>query len=349
MLQQRIHSLMRPWIVFFLAALTVAPACHRPAVLEIVTEPPGPAPPGMIWIPGGQFSMGGDSRHASETERPVHQVIVDGFFMASRLVTNAEFDAFVAATGYGTVAERAVDAGQILSQVPPGTPPPPAEMLVPGSLVFAPTAQVNGLEDWSQWWRWTPGASWRHPGGPGTSIDDKDDHPVVHVAWEDATAYAKWKGGRLPTEAEWEYAARGGLRRAEHTWGDAPIDPEHPQAHIYAGAFPAHAAGTKAVGSHAPNGYGLYDMSGNVWEWTQDWFRPDAYMLDHARGVVRNPSGPASPDRRPGAMAARVLRGGSFLCSDSYCRGYRVSARSSAAPDSGASHIGIRIVIGGMQ
>ena len=338
---------MRPWVLF-LAGITVV-ACHRSTVPEIVTEAPGPAPPGMVWIAGGQFSMGGDGRHASETERPVHEVIVDGFFMASRLATKAEFAAFVAATGYVTVAERAVDASQILSQVPPGTPPPPAELLVPGSLVFAPTAHVSGLEDWSQWWRWTPGASWRHPGGPETSIDDKDQHPVVHIAWDDATAYAKWKGGRLPTEAEWEYAARGGLRRAEYAWGDAPLDPAQPQAHIYAGAFPAHAAGTKAVASHAPNGYGLYDMSGNVWEWTQDWFRPDGYAIDHARGVVRNPPGPASPDRRPGAMAARVLRGGSFLCSDSYCRGYRVSARSSAAPDSGASHIGIRIVIGGRQ
>jgi formylglycine-generating enzyme required for sulfatase activity len=171
----------------------------------------------------------------------------------------------------------------------------------------------------------------------------------VQVAWEDAVAYAEWKGARLPTESEWEYAARGGIDGAEYAWGDAPLDPANPQAHIYEGAFPAHAAAPMAVGLHPANGYGLYDMSGNVWEWTADWFRPDAYAADHARGVVRNPTGPDGPDPRPGAMAAKVLRGGSFLCSDSYCRGYRVSARSPAAPDSGASHIGFRIVIGGRQ
>ena len=332
-------------VVAFLVSACLAGGCSQP----VVTEPAGPTPPGMVWIPGAQFTMGSEGPHASETEQPVHDVVVDGFFMAARPVTNAEFRAFVAATGYVTVAERDVDAAGILRQVPPGTPMPPAEMLVPGSLVFAPAAHVNGLKDWSQWWRWTPGASWRHPGGPGSSVEGKDTHPVVQVAWEDAVAYARWKGGRLPTEAEWEFAARGGLPRAEYAWGDAPLDAEHPQAHIYEGAFPTRAAEPKPVGAHAANGYGLYDMSGNVWEWTADWFWPDAYRHDRARGVVRNPTGPDGPDPRPGAMAARVLRGGSFLCSDSYCRGYRVSARSSAAPDSGASHIGIRIVMEGSR
>jgi formylglycine-generating enzyme required for sulfatase activity len=345
---------MRTPVAFLLLALAgggcgQAPDGAGAPTRDLVRDPPGPAPAGMAWIPGGRFSMGSTGRHASAAEGPVHQVELDGFFMATRTVTNAEYRAFVEATGYVTVAEREVDVDQILAQVPDDTPPPPADLLVPGSLVFAPTAEVHGLEDWSQWWRWTPGASWRHPGGPGSSIEGRDDHPVVQVAWEDAVAYAEWKGARLPTESEWEYAARGGIDGAEYAWGDAPLDPANPQAHIYEGAFPAHAAAPMAVGLHPANGYGLYDMSGNVWEWTADWFRPDAYAADHARGVVRNPTGPDGPDPRPGAMAAKVLRGGSFLCSDSYCRGYRVSARSPAAPDSGASHIGFRIVIGGRQ
>jgi formylglycine-generating enzyme required for sulfatase activity len=341
---------MRTAIALLVVALTAAcgsPPADRTVPADVVREPPGPAPDGTVWIPGGPFTMGSESNHASAVEGPVHEVVVDGFFMAARTVTNAEFRRFVEATGYVTVAERAVSADEILSQLPPGTPAPSPDTLVPGSLVFAPAAHVTDLRDWSQWWRWTPGASWRHPGGPGTSIAGRDHHPAVQIAWEDAVAYAAWKGGRLPTEAEWEYAARGGLDGAEYPWGDAPLDPDHPQAHIYEGTFPSHAAEPRAVGSHAPNGYGLYDMSGNVWEWTEDWFRPDAYQHDRARGVVRNPAGPGEPDGRPGAMAAKVLRGGSFLCSDSYCRGYRVSARSSAAPDSGASHIGFRIVIGG--
>jgi len=341
-------------VTLMLAAVSVGAAgcTGRP---EITDEPPPSAtlssaapreaPANAVWIPGGRFMMGSENAHASAAERPKHLVHVDGFFLRTHAVTNAEFRAFVEATGYVTVAERDVDADQILSQLPPGTPAPPAELLVPGSLVFAPNRHVAGLDDWSQWWRWLPGASWRHPDGPVSTIDGKDDHPVVHVAWEDAVAYATWAGGRLPTEAEWEFAARGGPAEAEYAWGDAPLDPDRPQAHIYEGAFPTHAAGTRAVGSLSPNGYGLYDMAGNVWEWTNDWFAPDTYALDQARGVARNPVGPDGPDRRPGAMAARVLRGGSFLCSDSYCRGYRVSARSPAAPDSGASHIGFRIVV----
>ena len=334
-------------LVVALAAACGSTPADRAVPADVIREPSGPAPDGTVWIPGGQFTMGSESRHASAGEGPVHEVVVDGFFMAARTVTNAEFRRFVEATRYVTVAERAVSADEILSQLPPGTPAPSPDTLVPGSLVFAPAAHVTDLRDWSQWWRWTPGANWRQPGGPGTSVAGRDHHPAVQIAWEDAVAYAAWKGGRLPTEAEWEYAARGGLDGAEYSWGNAPLDPDHPQAHIYEGTFPSHAAQPRAVGSHAPNGYGLYDMSGNVWEWTQDWFWPDAYQRDRARGVVRNPTGPDEPDRRPAAMAAKVLRGGSFLCSDSYCRGYRVSARSSAAPDSGASHVGFRFVIGG--
>jgi formylglycine-generating enzyme required for sulfatase activity len=306
---------------------------------------PGAAPEGMVWIPGGQFLMGDDGPFAGPEERPVHTVAVDGFFMDVHTVTNAEFRAFVQATGYVTVAERAPDAAALLSQLPPGTPAPDPDLLVPGSLVFAHTTNAVDLRDWSQWWRWMPGANWRHPEGPGSSIEGKDDYPVVQIAWDDAVAYANWAGKRLPTEAEWEFAARGGRERSAHAWGSQPYDPKKPQANIYEGQFPTHPAAPKAVGSYVPNDYGLYDMSGNVWQWTLDWYRPDTYQLDQTLGVALNPTGPASGlDPREG-QPSRVLRGGSYLCSDSYCRGYRVSARSPGAPDSGTSHVGFRTVM----
>jgi formylglycine-generating enzyme required for sulfatase activity len=300
----------------------------------------------MVWIPGGTFAMGDDGPLALPHEQPVHRVRVDGFYMDTNAVTNARFAAFVAATGYVTVAERVPNAEEIVRQLPPGAPPPPKELLVPGSLVFTPVDGPVDLRDASRWWRWVPGADWRHPGGPETSIAGKEQYPVVHVAWEDAVAYATWAGGRLPTEAEWELAARGGREGAAHAWGDAPHDPTHPQAHIYHGTFPSRPAEPVRVGSHPPNGYGLYDMSGNVWQWTQDWYRPESYALDARRGIVRNPVGPAEGlDPRTGGQATRVIRGGSFLCSDTYCRGYRVSARGTGAPDTGASHIGFRVVL----
>ncbi len=333
------HAPRLPWLIT--AALAAACAGEPPPL----TNAPGPAPAGMAWIPGGTFSMGDDGPFALPHEQPVHRVSVDGFFMDVTPVTNARFAEFVTATHYVTVAERTPDIDALMAQLPPGTPPPAAELLVPGSLVFTPTAGEVDLRDVSQWWRWTPGASWRHPRGPGSDLAGRDQHPVVHIAWEDAVAFATWAGGRLPTEAEWEYAARGGLERAEHAWGHAPHDAAAPQAHIYTGTFPAHPAEPVAVGSYAANGFGLRDMSGNVWQWTADWYRPDAYRL-RAGQAPRNPPGPASPlDPRTGAEATRVIRGGSFLCSDVYCRGYRVSARGTGAPDTGASHIGFRVVL----
>ena len=300
----------------------------------------------MVWIPAGTFAMGDDGQYALAHEQPVHRVHVDGFFIDAHTVTNARFAEFVSATGYVTVAERAPKVDEIMRQLPPGAPPPPKELLVPGSLVFTPVEGDVDLRDPSRWWRWVPGASWRHPSGPGSSIVGKDQYPVVQVAWEDAVAFATWAGGRLPTEAEWERAARGGIEGAQHAWGTSPHDPGHPQAHIYAGTFPAKPAEPVRVGSYPPNGYGVYDMAGNVWQWTQDWYSPDTYEVDASRGVVRNPIGPpAGLDPRSGAEATRVTRGGSFLCSDSYCRGYRVSARGNGAPDTGASHIGFRVVV----
>jgi formylglycine-generating enzyme required for sulfatase activity len=299
----------------------------------------------MVWVSGGQFEMGDDGARAKPDEGPVHTVRVDGFFMDEHTVTNAAFGAFVKATGYVTVAERAPDVAALMAQLPPGTKPPDPKLLVPGSLVFVATRHDVDLRDPSRWWRWTPGADWKHPAGPGSSIEGKDDHPVVQVAFDDAVAYAKWAGRRLPTEAEWEFAARGGRARAEFAWGDSAFDPARPRAHIYVGAFPTHDAAPRAVGSFPPTGYGLHDMSGNVWQWTSDWYRPDTYRLDRSHGVVDNPTGPPSGLDPREAEPSRVLRGGSFLCSDSYCRGYRVSARSMGAPDSGASHIGFRTVM----
>jgi len=291
--------------------------------------------------------MGSEGEHALPAERPAHDVDVDGFFMDAHTVTNAEFRAFVDATGYVTVAERVPDVAELLAQLPAGTPAPPKELLVPGSVVFSPTDREVDLRDWSQWWRWVPGADWKHPQGPGSSIDGKDEHPVVQVAWDDAVAYATWAGKRLPSEAEWEYAARGGSVGAEQAWGSEPFDALHPPAHIYEGDFPTHDAGTVAVGSYPPNAAGLYDMSGNVWEWTNDWYHPDSYRQDAVAGVPHNPAGaPSGLDPASGNTSVRTLRGGSFLCNDSYCRGYRASARSPGATDTGGPHIGFRLVMG---
>ena len=332
-----------PCIVLALTACTTADDAA-------LVQRPGDAPPGMVWISGGTFSMGDDGQFAAPEERPVHQVRVDGVYMDVNAVTNAAFRTFVTATGYITIAERAPDAQEILQQLPPGSPPPPAALMVPGSVVFTAVSGPVNLRDVSQWWRWVPGANWRHPDGPRSSIVGKDSLPVVHVSWADAVAYATWAGKRLPTEAEWEFAARGGRERAAHAWGDIPHDSTHPQAHIYQGTFPSHPAAPQPVGTYPTNGYGLNDMSGNVWQWTLDWFRPDSYQLDFARGTVRNPTGPATGlDPREGREASKVIRGGSFLCNDSYCRGYRVSARGNGAPDTGASHIGFRTVMTAAQ
>lgn len=309
--------------------------------------------PGMVWVPGGEFSMGTDSELGWPEEKPAHRVRVDGFWMDETEVTNGQFYRFVEATGYVTTAEKAPTLGEIMQQSPPGTPPPPKEKLVPGSLVFMPPPGPVSLDDYSQWWQWTPGANWRHPEGPDSSIDGREDHPVVHVSWDDAVAYARWAGKRLPTEAEWEFAARGGLDGKPYVWGDDPPGiGGRWQANIWQGNFPYQNRAedgyerTAPVKSYPANGYGLFDMAGNVWEWCSDFYRADVYALRPAsQRVVVNPTGPESSfDPRHPFAPARVQRGGSFLCCDSYCSRYRPSARHRCSPDTGMSHVGFRCV-----
>ncbi len=312
----------------------------------------GPAggPPGMRWIPAGEFTMGTDSESGWPDERPAHRVRIGGFWIDEHEVTNAEFRRFVEATGYATTAERPPDVRAIMAQVPPGTPPPPPENLVPGSLVFRPTDGPVALNDYAQWWKWMPGASWRRPEGPGSDIEGRDDHPVVHVSWDDAEAYARWAGKRLPTEAEWERAARGGLEGKTYSWGDAgPGADGRWQANIWQGDFPYRNTAadgsprTAPVKSYPPNGFGLYDMAGNVWEWCADWYRRDLYTTWAGRGTVVDPFGPErSDDPARSFTPMRVQRGGSFLCNDDYCSRYRPSARHGCSPDTGMSHVGFR-------
>ena len=266
-------------------------------------------------------------------------------------VTNAQFKQFVDATGYVTTAERTPKWEDIKKQVPPGTPKPPDEMLIPASMVFTPPDHPVPTNNPRAWWSWIPGANWRHPEGPQSDLSGRDHHPVVHVSWDDAVAYATWAEKRLPTEAEWEFAARGGLDKAPFTWGNDPLSQEVPQANVWQGRFPdtnTQADGyvrTAPVGSFPSNGYGLLDMAGNVWEWTQDWYRVDLYPRRAGKSVIKNPHGPESPfDPRERFSLPRVTRGGSFLCNDSYCAAYRPSARRGTGYDTGMSHIGFRCV-----
>lgn len=299
------------------------------------------APEGMVWIPEGKFLMGSDYP-AFDDARPIHAVEVDGFFMDATPVTNEQYARFVRATGYVTVAERPLD--------PSDFPGAPREKLVPGAIVFVAPPHPVPLDDVSQWWKYVPGASWKHPEGPGSSIDARMNHPVVQVAWEDAVAYAKWAGKRLPTEAEWERAARGGLEQMPYVWGKEFRPGGKSMANTFDGSFPDHNtrldgyAGTSPVKAFPANGYGLYDMAGNVWQWCADWYRPDYY----ARSPAKNPLGPEDSydPSEPGAKK-RVQRGGSFLCCDQYCSRYRPGGRGKGAVDTGAGHTGFRCVVSG--
>jgi formylglycine-generating enzyme required for sulfatase activity len=317
-------------------------------------RPSGLPPEGMVWIPGGEYTRGSLDPLADPVEQPLHRVRVDGFWMDETEVTNAMFARFVEETGYQTVAERAPTREEIMKQLPPGTPPPDDSLLVAGSMVFSPPSEAVPLDRYDLWWAWVPGANWKHPEGPGSDWQGRENHPVVHVCFDDALAYCRWVGKRLPSEAEWEYAARGGLEGKQFVWGDAPLSATTPQANIWQGEFPhrnSEADGfvrTAPVKSFPGNGYGLYDMSGNVWEWCSDWYRPDTYArLKLAGGsVAENPRGPdKSYDPAEPWAPKRVLRGGSFLCSDSYCSAYRPSARRGQSTDTGMSHLGFRCVM----
>jgi formylglycine-generating enzyme required for sulfatase activity len=304
--------------------------------------PPGPASEGMVWIPGGEFSMGGPPSVADA--RPVVRVYVDGFWMDATEITNGEFARFVRATGYRTVAERALTAKELPAARP--------EQLAAGSVVFSPPDHPVPLDSEARWWSYVRHASWRHPLGPGSGLDGRARYPVVHVAYEDAEAYARWVGKRLPSEAEFEFAARGGLAGKQFSWGDELRPGGRFMANTFQGHFPDDDSGEDGwrglapVGRYPPNGYGLYDVTGNVWEWCRDWYRPDAYARLAASGsVARNPRGPETSDDpgEPGA-AKRVQRGGSFLCSSAYCSRYLVGARGRGEISTGSNHVGFRCV-----
>ncbi len=350
------------------AAALIAAACGRPAAEPAPAAASAAAPEGMAWIPMGEFWMGGPpvseaavathSLHPAEPvcdglihgfqdAEPAVQVALDGFWIDVTEVTNDEFAKFVAATGYVTIAERAPTLEQY-----PGAPP---ENLIAGSVVFTPPDGPVALDNYFQWWSYIPGADWRHPRGPNSSIEGHSRDPVVQVSWDDAVAYASWAGKRLPTEAEWEYAARGGLDRKRYVWGDAITPGGKWMANTWQGHFPNHNdardgfAWLAPARSFPPNGYGLYDMAGNVWEWCSDWYRHDAYtVLAAGPKPARNPQGPADSfdPSEPGAPK-RVQRGGSILCSDEYCSRYMPGTRGKGAPDTGSDHVGFRCVRSG--
>jgi formylglycine-generating enzyme len=313
---------------------------------------PGPAPAGMVWIPGGEFSMGSNRSDDSLCAlpgttldaQPIHRVYVDAFWMDATEVTNEQFARFVAATGYVTVAEQKPTRAEF--------PTAPEENLVAGSTVFAPTAEPVKLNDYFQWWSYVPGADWRHPTGPGSDLKGREKYPVVQIAYEDAAAYAQWAGKRLPTEAEWEFAARGGAAGNLYAWGNEVKPGGKFQANIYEGRFPMKDtgedgfAGIAPVAQFAPNPYGLHDVGGNVWEWCSDWYRVDTYARAKlAGGVARNPTGPTtSYDPAEPTEKKRVHRGGSFLCTDQYCTRYMVGTRGKGEVRTASDHVGFRCV-----
>jgi formylglycine-generating enzyme required for sulfatase activity len=316
----------------------------------INTTQPSSSAEGMVWIPGGEFSMGGvnpagmqeGGKETMNDARPVHRVYVDGFLMDATEVTNAQFAAFVRATGYITIAERKPTKEEF--------PDAPEENLVPGSIVFTPVS-TGDLSNHYRWWSYIPGASWRHPLGPSSNLDGKEQYPVVQVCWEDAAAYAKWAGKRLPTEAEWEFAARGGSAGNLYTWGNQFRPDGKWMANTYQGKFPSYDEGKDGFPGLAPakqfpaNGYGLYDMAGNVWEWCSDWYRADYYQQVSASGVIKNPKGPdVSMDPAEPSERKKVQRGGSFLCTDQYCTRYMVGTRGKGEFRSASNHVGFRCV-----
>lgn len=379
-------KIRQPFILLFGLGLTISLPGHA-------TEPGKTAPKpattqGMVWIPGGTFQMGGDAgkmdgnSHSHRTAYPIHKVQVDGFWMDEAEVTNKQFAAFIESTGYVTFAETEMDktaaqelrtmAERNLQRMKQGLPHVSGQekqallqsiekveqamkvLHLNGSIIFAtPTGEIFDPNDITNWWKFVPGATWRTPGGPGTSWKDRLDHPVVNVTYEDAQAYAKWAGKRLPTEAEWEKAARGGLQRKPYTWGDEmfPKGKDVWMANIWQGPWPRENTAkdgyesTSPVKQFPPNGYGLYDMAGNVWEIVGDFFDPRTYSKREE--TTKNPKGPAtSPKLQPGRnITYRVTRGGSFLCSDQWCKGYQPGSRQSFDNESPANHTGFRLAL----
>jgi formylglycine-generating enzyme required for sulfatase activity len=306
---------------------------------------------GMVWIEGGTFEMGGNNDQARKDEFPKHKVKVDGFYMDVTEVTNEQFAAFVKATNYITTAEKNVDWEQMKKELPAGTPKPDTSLLKASSLTFAPTSSPVNLEDYSQWWQWKQGANWKHPQGPESNIIGKEKYPVVHISWYDANAYCKWAGKRLPTEAEWEFAARGGLVNNVYSWGNDNVDSSVAKCNFWQGTFPYKNDTTDGFYGIAPakkfkpNGLGLYDMAGNVWEWCADFYNDTYYTTCNKLKLTVNPKGPTkSYDPDEPLATKRVMRGGSFLCSDTYCSGYRCAARMKSSQDSGMEHLGFRCV-----
>jgi formylglycine-generating enzyme len=321
------------------------PRAFNPAATTKPTDEGDATLKGMVRIPGGTFWMGSDDARFRDAS-PVHQVRVDGFWIDRTDVTNVQFEKFVNATGYVTIAEKKPDPATV-----PGVAP---ELLVAGAVVFTKPEGPVALNDPSQWWRYVAGASWRHPEGPDSGLKGREDHPVVDIAWDDAVAYANWSHKRLPTEAEWEYAARGGLDRKPYVWGDQFKPGEKFMANYFQGHFPDDNTGedgfpgTSPVGSFPPNGYGLYDMAGNVWQWCSDWYRPDYYALLSAaskNAPSANPTGPDSAyDPDEPQVAKRVMKGGSYLCTDQYCGRFMPGSRGKGDPDTPLNHVGFRCV-----
>jgi formylglycine-generating enzyme required for sulfatase activity len=297
----------------------------------------------MTYVPGGTFRMGSASHYPEEA--PVHTVTVDPFFMDTYLVTNADFERFVAATNYVTFCEHPADPAKY-----PGADP---AALVPSSVVFKPTSGPVDLRDHLNWWTYVAGADWRHPDGPDSTLEGRENEPVVHIAFEDALAYANWAGKSLPTEAEWEFAARGGLDGAEYAWGDELAPDGIYMANTWQGEFPYQNdeldgfVGRSPVGSFAPNGYGLYDIIGNVWELTTDWFEHFRPTEKACCGQVNPRGGKRSASINPSdsvPIPRRVMKGGSYLCAPSYCRRYRPAARMAQPVDTSTCHAGFRCI-----